>query len=1028
MLLIKSIFTRSAYILLSAKVFFAAELTYGTTPPPAGYVDELKKRKKGLCEKHCRMTLQRLFLYIAIGFVASYGSCFDAVGQSMPDADLPGIAQPPLSPGEDAWVFVDDLKSPLWKHHSWKPREAAPGEADLRSGVCIEANFPDPERLLETAYDDLSTFLSAGNVPQNNSYVVETSKAKTDAFEAYRIEVAANRCRILAADTEGIRRGIFYVEDMMLRAGGPFLPLGTLERKPFIKTRISRCFFGPIKRPPMNRDELMDDVDYYPEQYLNRLAHEGINGLWLTVTFKDLCHTSVVPEYGHDAERRLAKLRKTVEKCRRYGIRIYLFTIEPAMWNADEPALKKHPELGGAWGRAFCPWSDTSQQYLYEATKSIFSAVPHLGGMINITHGERYTNCQSTVIATSDARPKCAICAEKEPWEVLHQTLAPMAKGIRDANPNAELIAWLYMPYQAELAEWVYEIPKHMPDNVTLQFNFESGVVKEFLGKLHNGGDYWLSTPGPSRRFERIAHASRQAGGSLSAKIQTGCSHEVATVPYVPVPGLLYRKFRAMHELGVTHVMLCWYFGNYPGVMNKAAGELSFEPFPKTENEFLHQLASLKWGRNADTVVRAWKKFAEGYSNFPLTNYFQYYGPMHDGVVWPLLLQPQDTPLAPTWQIASPYTKEAYAPSGDRIGEALGPSYTLPEAIELCRRMSDQWDQGVDLLRRIEAEPDISLQQHLDIGVARALGIQFRSGLNILRFYDLRERMTQESGEKQLATLQRIRHIIEDELQGGEELIELCRRDSRLGFHSEAEGYKYYPEKIRWRMDQLRGLLDKEIPALESEIERGADVFAEYTGRTPKGPTARSLYCADIAQRLKAISKNLPDALTWQTCSQSTSAAESDAWKTRWTCCHDREALYLLFDCDDSQATPSNDSNLVLVVEPRRMWPCLNFNVASPGVGRWGVWPHCDYETHTDETENGWRGWMRISFAAMGLNSSSPGPLRINVRRIFAGQKECDWIARHPWPYRLLLSNDNPTDLGWFFFGNNPRNEATRSR
>jgi hypothetical protein len=131
--------------------------------------------------------------------------------------------------------------------------------------------------------------------------------------------------------------------------------------------------------------------------------------------------------------------------------------------------------------------------------------------------------------------------------------------------------------------------------------------------------------------------------------------------------------------------------------------------------------------------------------------------------------------------------------------------------------------------------------------VTRALGIQFRSGLNILRFYDLRERMTHAKPAEQLATLNEMRHIVEQERKGGEELIELCRRDSRLGFHSEAEGYKYFPEKIRWRMKQLQGLLDTEIPAIQREIQAGTDVFAAYTGRTPTGPTAHSLYCADIA-------------------------------------------------------------------------------------------------------------------------------------------------------------------------------------
>ena len=36
-------------------------------------------------------------------------------------------------------------------------------------------------------------------------------------------------------------------------------PAGT----PWLENRISRCFFSPIKRPPFNRDELKDDVDYY---------------------------------------------------------------------------------------------------------------------------------------------------------------------------------------------------------------------------------------------------------------------------------------------------------------------------------------------------------------------------------------------------------------------------------------------------------------------------------------------------------------------------------------------------------------------------------------------------------------------------------------------------------------------------------------------------------------------------------------------------------------------------------------------
>ena len=63
----------------------------------------------------------------------------------------------------------------------------------------------------------------------------------------------------------------------------------------------------------------------------------------------------------------------------------------------------------------------------------------------------------------------------------------------------------------------------------------------------------------------------------MFAKMQVCCSHEIASVPYIPTPGIIFKKFAAAHALGVTGVMECWYFGNYPSLMSKAAGELAFE-------------------------------------------------------------------------------------------------------------------------------------------------------------------------------------------------------------------------------------------------------------------------------------------------------------------------------------------------------------------------------------------------------------------------------------------------------------------
>ena len=180
------------------------------------------------------------------------------------------------------------------------------------------------------------------------------------------------------------------------------------------------------------------------------------------------------------------------------------------------------------------------------------------------------------------------------------------------------------------------DVPRRLPEGATVLYNFESGALKEQLGRYRPGGDYWLSYVGPSTAFRRVADSARAAGARLGAKIQVGCSHECATVPFVPAPGLLYRKYRAMRAAGCSAVMQCWYFGNYPGIMNKAAGELAFSDFKEEEREFLEWLAAPEWGEDAKTMAGIWRNLTDAYSEYPLSNDMQYYGPFHAGIAWPL--------------------------------------------------------------------------------------------------------------------------------------------------------------------------------------------------------------------------------------------------------------------------------------------------------------------------------------------------------------------------------------------------------
>jgi hypothetical protein len=943
------------------------------------------------------------------------------IGQSGDSLYLKTI---PPQPGEDAWRFIDELKSPMWTKHAWKVIGPGPLQADLSKGVSIRDEFPDPENRLETAYEDLRTFLAAGNISTGaGEYVIETISSPDLEGESFRMEIGRGSCRIQAGDAEGIRRGIFQLEDEMLRIRGPYLPLGTTEKHPVVKRRISRCVYGPIKRPPAMRDELMDTVDYYPDQYLNRLAHEGVNGLWLSVDFRDLVSTKYTPEAAKDGKKRLNKLRKTVAQNLRYGIRTYLFTIEPRAWGNQPPyyqdlyVLDHYPELGGVKRGTtvyFCPVSKTARDYLYQAVNKIFIEIPDLGGMINISHGERATTCLSSIPCQSQYEGKinCPRCSEKAPWEILYASLSAMERGMHDAAPEAELISWHYM---GDLADWVYEIPAHTPKGVILQFQFETGVTKTEFGKKLVGGDYWLSTPGPSERFERQAEIAKENDTPVSAKIQTGNSHEVATIPYVPAPSLIYRKFSAMHRLGVSHTMLGWYFGNYPGPMIRSAGELSFEPFPENEETFLYRLASVYWKKeDVDNVVSAWKYFAEGFGNYPLQNMLGYYGPMHDGPVWPLLLKPVDAPLAPTWQIGSGTTLKPWPPSGDRIGECLwsggdlsgGGSMenvlTLGENVELSRRMSVLWNKGVAIFDKLEPEYRNEPERILDIGVAKALGIQFQSGYNILHFYELREKMFRMEGKGRLDVLKQLEDIIREEIILDERLISLCEKDSRLGFHSEAEGYKYFPEKIRWRMQQLRNVLAGDVPELRKLIRNGKPLFPGYSGNEPAGAMTYSVRTAGFS------ASGLPEGLDWQSCSYGKNSSS-----LRWASAYDSDSLYIIVPDSGNIGETDNVSSIQGInvrIEPRRLWPSARFVFSQAGKN-----PE-DTGIRLLTASNLHYLIVQIPFKSFWWSDEEMHPLRINVNIQKRGGITGSWRPLNPVTSRLVFGTDNPADLGWLIF------------
>ena len=712
--------------------------------------------------------------------------------------------------------FVELLKTPVHAEPpmNWGNGKMLEGEFTF-SGMYINADFPDEKGVLETAYADFNEFLKVCKITGDN-FPVNIIYKESEVFESYTVDIKEDGITLSAGDTEGIRRGLVWIENELSKNEGPFLKEKTVSKTPHIEDRITRGFFSPTNRPPKNGDELSDDIDYYPDEYLNRLAHDGTNGLWIYTKFKDILPSNLVKEYGKGHEARLEKLKKVIKNCARYGIKVFVFAIEPG---AHDGALDTHPEARGAsaaWGggNSFCTETEFGKAYCAEATRTMAELLPDLGGHINITTGERITNCSNSV------NNDCPHCSHLPRGRILAGAVDALTEGFRQAKSNMKMVSWTY-GHRGWQPEDIEDYVKYAPSDAYLMQNFDDMGTPVQLGKKRLAADYWLAYAGPSQMFIDTAEACKKYGKKLFAKMQICCSHEVASVPYVPVPGLVFEKFKGAFELGVKGVMECWYFGNYPCFMSKAAGELSFLHDFSDEDAFLEELAAMHWGRtNAKQVVKAWKLFTKGYENYPVNVMFNYYGPMHDGIVWELQLIPKNFSLARTWFSVD-------KTDGDRIEECLFGHHTIDEAEILTKIMSDNWNLGLEELKKIpECDGYIYAEQ---IACAKALGILFESGHNILRFYQLRELMGFEKGDasKQLAEMKK---IVIEEIRLTKEMIPLCEKDKRLGYHSEAENFKFFPLKLEHRIKQLENLLITEFVEIEKRIADGLVPFEYYKG------------------------------------------------------------------------------------------------------------------------------------------------------------------------------------------------------
>jgi hypothetical protein len=272
--------------------------------------------------------------------------------------------------------------------------------------------------------------------------------------------------------------------------------------------------------------------------------------------------------------------------------------------------------------------------------------------------------------------------------------------------------------------------------------------------------------------------------------------------------------------------------------------------------------------------------------------------------------------------------------------------------------------------------------------------------------------MFRMEGKERLDILKQLTDIIEEEIAMDEELLALCKNDSRLGFHSEAEGYKYFPEKIEWRMAELKKVLANDVPAVEKLIKKGKPLFPEYTGRRPEGAVANCIKTADVN-----LDGNiqLPSGLQWQELNEGKGNGQ-----VQWASARDSKALYI-WVTDKTEADKISDVRVK--VEPKRLYPAAHFafsklNQSNAGDPVRNLGYSLVYTAGYREVEaEGQKYYVsRIPFSTLKLDPAQSEPIRVDVIAQKRGEGACSWRPNNPTTSRLVLGNDNPADLGWLVF------------
>lgn len=539
-------------------------------------------------------------------------------------------------------------------------------------------------------------------------------------------------------------------------------------------------------------DPLIDpEISSYPEGLLQRLAANGVNGVWLHTVLRTLAKDPAFPEFGAGCEKRIENLKTLVARAKKYGISVYLYLNEPRA--VPVPFFESHPERAGMRGVAaaggsacLCSSSPEVRRWMSDSLTAVFKEVPGLGGVFTITASENPTSC-----ASHRRQAECPRCRERPYADVVAEVNATIAQGVARGNPQAKVFVWDWGWDDASAAEIIAKLPK----TCWLMSVSEWALPIERGGVASAVGEYSISAVGPGPRATNHWALARAAGLKTVAKVQVGATWEFCAIPYLPTLDLVAEHAHKLSAAGVNGLMLSWSLGGYPSPNLEVFHSLSERG--ESAAVVLDRIAERHYGRAAAPLARqAWAAFSDGFREYPYHVSTLYQGPQHMGPANPLYLRPTGYHAT---MVGLPYDDLT-------SWRAVYPAKTWIAQMEKVR---DGFERGCALYSQMaEREASEKRQDTLrELGLFRAAELHFASCANQARFVMARDKMAASADSVARDECRReLCSVVRAELSVAKQLLPLARRDSRIGYES-SNHYFYLPQDLLEKILLCRTLL-----------------------------------------------------------------------------------------------------------------------------------------------------------------------------------------------------------------------------